>query len=309
MNKKIPLFCLLFALLSPLFARGKSDGAVALHGSEPKSVVALSKSIAEMWLLSGGKLSGTTADAMELDGIGAARSVGTLTTSSIEAILSLNPDLVLLTADIPVHKKLNANLSSLGIKTYIVDVKFFADYEKAMRDFTVLTGRNDLFEKNVVQVKAEIEKICKGHLLLASQPHTLNDRNRAEGTAGTYLFLRASPTKNKVLKDHFGNEILEGLGLRSIVSDKNPLDDLSVEAIISADPDYIFVVAQGSEKNAEEAFRRAFESNPAWSGLSAVKNGRVKMLPRELFNYKPNARWAEAYSYIADYVDGHGTSF
>ena len=32
--------------------------------------------------------------------------------------------------------------------------------------------------------------------------------------------------------------------------------------------------------------------------LSAVQEGRVYVLPRELFHYKPNARWAEAYEYL-----------
>ncbi|WP_296331438.1 ABC transporter substrate-binding protein [uncultured Treponema sp.] len=275
------------------FASGKSDKTVSASLSEPKNVVALSKSIAEMWLLSGGKVRGTTSDALELSGIGDAVSVGSLTTSSLEAILSLEPELVLLTQDIPLHKKMKENLSSLGIKTYVADVKFFADYEKTMADFTSLTGRKDLFEKNVLSVKKEIEKIIQAQ----------KKKTESAEKAATFLFLRASPTKNKALKEHFGNEIFENLGLKSIISDKNPLDDLSVEAIIASDPDYIFVVAQGSEKRAEEAFYRSFESNPAWSSLSAVKNGRVKMIPRELFNYKPNERWAEAYSYIADYLN------
>ena len=34
--------------------------------------------------------------------------------------------------------------------------------------------------------------------------------------------------------------------------------------------------------------------------LSAVKGGRCHYLPKELFQYKPNARWAEAYEYLID---------
>lgn len=296
---------MLFLACVPLFARGKSDSlsAANVQVDSPKSVVALSKSIAEMWLLSGGILSGTTADALDLDGIGGAVSVGTLTTSSIEAIVALNPDFVILTQDIPLHKKLYANLSSFGIKTYVVDVKFFADYEKVMKDFTDMTGRADLFQKNVTQVKSQIEKICESHKKFLENQSA---NEKSSDLQKSYLFLRTSPTKNKVLKDHFGNEIFENLGLRPIVSDKNALDELSVEAIIRENPDYIFVVAQGSEKNAEEAFRRAYESNPAWSSLSAVKNGTVKMLPKDLFNYKPNARWGEAYKFIADYLEHAG---
>ena len=38
--------------------------------------------------------------------------------------------------------------------------------------------------------------------------------------------------------------------------------------------------------------------NPAWQGLTAVQEGRVYVLPRDLFHYKPNARWAESYAYL-----------
>ncbi len=94
---RFSLFCL----------RGENlTGTAALQDAAPKSVVALSKSIAEMWLLSGGSLSGTTADAMELDGIGEARSVGTLTTASVEAILSADPDYIFVVAQGSEKKKM-----------------------------------------------------------------------------------------------------------------------------------------------------------------------------------------------------------
>ena len=36
------------------------------------------------------------------------------------------------------------------------------------------------------------------------------------------------------------------------------------------------------------------EKNPAWSELTAVKEGRVYLLEKELYALKPNDRWAEA---------------
>ena len=45
--------------------------------------------------------------------------------------------------------------------------------------------------------------------------------------------------------------------------------------------------------------RATVESNPAWPGLQAVQNGRYLLLPKELFHYKPNARWGESYAYLA----------
>lgn len=254
----------------------------------PQNVVGLSKSVSQMWLLSGGKLVGTTDDSFELENIGNAISVGTLTTTNLEAIVSLNPDLVILTLDIPIHKKIAENLKNLGIKTYIVDVKNFDDYKKVMKDFTDLTERKDLYQKNVLDVENQIEKIVK--------------KNHQKNKGKTYLFFRVSSTKNKVLKNHFGNEIFTNLGLTSVVKNDNSLDELSMEAILNENPDYIFVVAQGNQKKADEAFCNEFEKNPVWKELKAVKNKNVFMLPKELFNYKPNENWANAYQYIVDLI-------
>lgn len=253
-----------------------------LFSAAPKNVVALSKSCAEMWLLSGGKISGTTDDALELDEAKKAVSVGTLTTASLEAIISVNPDLVLLTLDIPVHKSLNANLKSMGYKTYVVDVKSFSDYEKVMKDFTDMTGRKDLYKKNVVDVKDSIHSVAK----------------KVSGNKGSYYFVRVSAAKNKVLKDHFANEIFSDLGLKSIVDDGNLLDELSVEQLLIKNPDYIFVTTQGDEKKAMQSFKSSYENNPVWRELRAVKLNHVIFLPKDLFNYKPNHRWAEAYEFV-----------
>ena len=33
--------------------------------------------------------------------------------------------------------------------------------------------------------------------------------------------------------------------------------------------------------------------------VTAVRDDHVVILPKDLFQYKPNARWAEAYDYLA----------
>ena len=41
-------------------------------------------------------------------------------------------------------------------------------------------------------------------------------------------------------------------------------------------------------------------SNPAWEGLTAVREGRYHVMDQRLYNVKPNARWGEAYEKLAD---------
>lgn len=57
----------------------------------------------------------------------------------------------------------------------------------------------------------------------------------------------------------------------------------------------------GNDDNAAvKNLKENVESNPAWSSLTAVQTNRYILLPKEKFLYKPNARWADSYSYLAD---------
>ena len=53
------------------------------------------------------------------------------------------------------------------------------------------------------------------------------------------------------------------------------------------------------DEKALDALKKDLQSNPAWQDLKAVKNDRYIVLPKELFHYKPNAKWGESYAYLA----------
>ena len=127
---------------------------------------------------------------------------------------------------------------------------------------------------------------------------------RADGSAPTVLVIRATGVSCKV-KGSEGNvlgEMLAGLGCVNVAdSDAALLEDLSLEAIIKAEPDYIFAVLQGSDPtDAMATLESTLLTNPAWSQLKAVQDGRFYTLEHELYNLKPNARWGEAYEKLAD---------
>ena len=92
------------------------------------------------------------------------------------------------------------------------------------------------------------------------------------------------------------------MGLINIADDDSALsENLTLEAILEADPDYIFVVAMGTDlEAAQKTLEDTLLSNPAWSTLTAVREGRFVTLDRELFHLRPNARWAESYQIIYD---------
>lgn len=255
-------------------------------------VVALSHSIADMWLLAGGQLAGTTDDELKAlqdagkDGSGIV-SVGGLMNASAEAIVALKPDLVLLSADIPSHKKLRSTLEEAGFNVLAVNIDDFEDYDRAMKQFTNDTGDHASYEKNVSAVAKEISDFKKNHRL-----------------AGTALFMQISSTKNKVLKrDNFVVRMGTDLGLTNVADDDSGLTEANVEAILELNPDYIFLIPMGIEKKAKQSYEEAFAQKDGWKELSAVKKHHVYSLPKDLFRYKPNNRWAEAYRYLYQLVN------
>ena len=177
------------------------------------------------------------------------------------------------------------SLSDAHVKVKSVNVDNFQDYDKYMKEFTKMNKRSDLYEKNVVDVSKRIEAIKK----------KVNFKKQ------TYLMLRVSSMKNKVLKnDYFACEIANDMNMVNIAQDDSALDDINVEEIMKKNPDYIFVVYQGEEKQAQEAYNK-IAAMPGWDQLSALKNKHVKVLPKNYFQFKPNAKWDKAYQYLYDY--------
>lgn len=257
--------------------------------SADSRVVALSRSLGELWLLAGGKLVGVTEDGLNLEGVTAeTASVGRILAPSAEAIMALNPDLVLIAPDISAQREVQETLAAAGIRCQAVDINKFSDYATAMKQYTEATGRSDLYESNVSAVEKKIEKIK------AELPEEIHGK--------TFLVIRASAAKTRVLKsDHFVVAMLEDLGLTN-AAPESLLEQLSMEGMVEANPDYLFVVLQGDTAEAEAAFQELIAAQPAYQELKAVNTAQVYTLPKEFFQYKPNARWDEAYALLSEYL-------
>lgn len=252
-------------------------------------VVSLYGSFAETWTLAGGSLAGVTEDAieerhMELgDGV---VMIGSVKSPSLESILAVNPDFVMLSADIATQVDMRQALTEAGIPHAYFRVDTFGDYLSMLELFCQMTGRSDLYEQNGALVEQKIDAIKE---LTAGEEHP------------TGLLIRAFSTGAKAKgSDNQTGYIMEDLGVDNIVARHDSLlEDLSIEEIITEDPDFIFITTMGAEDAALSQLENGIMSNPAWEGLTAVQQDRCYVLPKDLFHYKPNARWAESYGYLA----------
>ena len=291
---------LLAACAAPAQSPAATDSAVEFVDAQGTQValqswdrvVSLYGSFAELWLLLGGTLVGATTDAVEERGLDLGADValvGNVKTPSLEEVLALEPDFVILSADIEGHVALDESLTAAGVPHAYFRVDNFEDYCTVLRQFCQMTGRDDLFEEYGAAQQQRVERIKAA----AAQ---------MQDAAPTVLLIRAYSTGAKAKgTDIFAGAMLAELGADNIVTRYDSLlEDLSMETIIAADPDMILMVPMGANEDAAAAYMAEhFEANPAWAGLTAVQNGCYAMLPKELFHYKPNARWADSYAYLA----------
>ena len=252
--------------------------------------VSLYGSFSECWLLSGGKLVGVTEDAItehELD-VGDAKTVGTVKHINLESVVALNPDYVILSADLTAHLSLQDSLDSMGLAYGYFKVHTFADYKALMAQFCGINGRSDLFEQNVTAVESKITEIMQ----------------KIPVTDKSVLLIRAFSTGMKAKRDEtVAGMILSEFGLYNIAdSDNSLLEDLSLEEIVKANPDYIFVTTMGDEQDAYTYLENNLLNHPAFTELGAVKGANYHVLPKKLFHYKPNNRWSKSYEHLAKLV-------
>ena len=263
----------------------------------PKRVAALLGSYAETWLLAGGEVVAVAQDAYDERGLELPEdtvNLGANQQPDLEALFAAEPDLVLLTPDLDGQMGLRDSLEAAGIPAAWFKVETFDDYLNMLKICTDLTGRSDLYQKNGLDIQSEIDAA------IASVP---------EGEAPTVLLLRAYSSGVRAKNsDNIAGAILKDLGAANIAdSDSGLLEDLQMESILAADPEFIFVTTMGaSQEAALESLDELLHSDPAWQTLTAVKEDRVEVLPKDLFHYKPNARWGESYQMLAELMYGSG---
>ena len=262
---------------------------------KPERVAALIGSFADVWVLAGGDLCAAAEDAWEDFGLELpeAVNIGGAHSPNLELIFSADPDFVIASASTASNVQMKETLEAAGIAVAYFDVDNFADYLQMLDICTDITGRKDLYRKNGLEIQARIEEVKTG---LREHPLTEDQRR--------VLLLRAhsGSVKAKGSEGTILGEMLADLGCINIAdSDTVLLETLSIESIIRQEPYRIFVVTMGNNtEKAMDNLHQMMAENPAWGSLGAVREGRLHLMDRKLFNIKPNADWAESYETLSE---------
>ena len=258
-------------------------------------VACLMGSFADMWCIAGGKESlvasaDDTWTGFDLDLSDTVQNLGQIKEPNLEVLLESEPDLVFASSKMQSNTDMLETLEKAGILVVYLDVTGFEDYLSVLKMMTDLTGDNKAYEKNGEALKTQIEEA----------------KSRQDGSEPSVCIIRVAGTAVSVKgsDDTVLSEMCKDLGCKNIADEhESLLENLSMETIIEADPDFIFVVYQGTDEEASsKVFEENVSSNEAWRSLSAVKNGNFYVMDRTLYNLKPNARWGEAYEKLEDII-------
>lgn len=268
----------------------------------PRRVAALTGSYADIWCTAGGRdtLVASASDAWtdfdlglgeEVANIGGAMGV------SVEELLAAAPDLVLASTNIPSNQEMQPALEAAGVDVAFFSVDTFEDYLRMLEICTGLTGSPEAYQTYGEAVAEEIE---------AARARAAAALEEQGPEKVLYIRAAASVVKPKGSSGTVLGEMLADLGCINIADqDQSLLEDLSMEAILAADPDKILIVLQGADPEPAKAqLEGEVLSNPAWQQLTAVQEGRVYYMDKDLYHLKPNARWGEAYDHLVEILYG-----
>lgn len=252
-------------------------GAVSLHAlfsteqtvpalpARPQRLISLSPSITQsVYALGlGGLLAGVTQYCIIPEGVEAPPRVGSLSNVNYEAVVRLQPDLVLLPIEMENQRPA---LEKLDLPTVSVNTRTIPALLESLHRIGTATGyeaKADALIANITATMQAAQAASAGR----PRPRVLFSVLRQEQEQG--MFTEATV----VGKDGFYNDIITAAGGENAYQGRMTFPRLSREAILALDPDVIVdPLVPGEDRD------RVLASWRTLSGVSAIRNNRLLLL-------------------------------
>ena len=204
--------------------------------------------------------------------------LGGLEDANIEVIVSLRPDVVLLSAS----SRALARLEGLGLKVVALEPKTLADVQRVLGQVGRVLQAPD--------APALWARIDEGVNAAA--------RSLPPALRGTTVYFEADGGPYAASESSFIGEMLARLGASNVVPGAlGPFPKLNPEFVVRADPQVIMI----SDRHAQ-----ALQDRPGWGRIRALREGRVCLFTAAQGDVlvRPGPRMAEAAQLMAQCLQG-----
>jgi len=256
---------------------------------KPKRVVVLFNSFLDLWYFAGGKAIARVNGKINVpDAAKNIEIVGNLGNPNLEKIIALKPDLVIINREMRGQRKLKGFLDSSGIKSIELSYFNYNDF-LFISDLFCRINDNKKGLKKINVIKSKVDSII----------------SRCPKSNNPLVMITFATPSNITTELPTGDTgaMLKMLNGRNIAKDspikKGIRVDMSIETITAMNPDIMLVKMMGRQEQVETRMNSYFQNNSSLNGIKAIKNKKIYYLPRTYFMYKPNARYPEAFLYLA----------
>lgn len=216
--------------------------------------------------------------------------VGVTTGLNIEKVVALKPDCVLAIAG--QHDKYIQLLESNNIPVFMLRIKSFEDVKAKLHLMSQIAGTEAKGDAVIAKLDKEVNGILNK---LPKEKQTVVILHATAKNVTVELDTSIAGGIAKMLR----LENVAAGGNKKISGDKVPY---SLEELVNRDPSVIFLTSMGEGPDIEKRMKADVTSNPAWSSLSAVKNGKFYVLPEKYFLLSPGLNYPAAIRYMAKQV-------
>ncbi|MBS0339862.1 MAG: ABC transporter substrate-binding protein [Proteobacteria bacterium] len=203
--------------------------------------------------------------------------VGGLEDANVERIVSLRPDVVLLSRSARVTERLEA----LGLRVLAFEPDSLADTERVLGQLGLLLGRQAQAAKLWRDMDDGVAKAAAG---LPAQAR------------GQRVYFEVASAPYAASESSFIGQVLSRLGMANVVpASMGPFPKLNPEFVVKANPQLIML----SDRNVV-----ALHTRPGWQGIDAIRHQRICVFTPAQGDVlvRPGPRVAEAAQIMADCV-------
>lgn len=245
-------------------------------------------------------------DALELDLVGVpttqttlperyngVQEIGQAFQPDFETLVSLTPDLVVFDSNF--EEKVSEQVNQFGLNPFYFNTKTFNGFKESIIELGKVTDREEAAEKLAGELQKSVDSV-------------LEKGEKSKEDVKVAILFGSSESYMLATDLSYVGDLLNTIGVDNITDEIDSVNaaylNFSLEQVVTLNPDYILRLSHGDVEATKKAFEEEFASNPAWTSLDAVENGRVYDLDPTIFGVTANLNVTEAITELGNIIYG-----